>query len=49
MNSLTLASVIAVRKVSHNLSPCNIPRARKLIVSLWMTSLDGQHIRQSSL
>ena len=33
-------------KASHNLSSCNAPRARNLIVSFLMTLLDGQHIRQ---
>ena len=36
-------------RVTHSLSLCKHPRARKVIVSLLMTSLDGQHIRQSSL
>ena len=34
-------------KMSHNLSSCNPPRARKIFISLLMTLLDGQHIRQS--
>ena len=33
-------------KLSHNLSSCNPPRARK---ALLMTLLDGQDTRQSSL
>ena len=48
MNRLTLVGVIAC-KVSHNLSSCNPPRARKKSETLLMTLLDGQHIRQSSL
>ena len=46
---LTLVGAIAC-KVSHNLSSCYPPRARKLLVSLFfMTLVHGQHIiRQSS-
>ena len=44
---MALVSVIGY-KVSHNLSLCsNPPGARKPSVSLLMTLLDGQHIRQS--
>ena len=32
--------------MSHNLSSCIPPRARKVIVSLLMTLLVGQHMRQ---
>ena len=30
----------------HTFSSCNPPRARKRFESLWVTLLDGQHIRQ---
>ena len=36
-------------KISHNISLCNPPIARKRFESLLMTLVDGQHIRQSSL
>ena len=39
---LTLVGAI-VCKVSHSLSSCNAPRARRLNVSLLMTLVDGQH------
>ena len=45
---MTLVGAIAC-KVPHNLSSCNSPRARKLLLSLLMTLVDGQHIRQSFL
>ena len=53
LNRLNMEQQVQLRltkiacKISHNLSSCNPPKTRKLLVSPVITLFDGQHIRQS--
>ena len=46
MNRFDIVVGAIAGKVSHSLSSCNPPRARKRVASLLITLSDGQDIRQ---